>query len=189
MRATSVPSRNSCRRKHDLFMRVKRGRIGTNRANTKKFKKANKKVIHFASHFACAYPDYCSQWICRHEFSGVFIGKAYKEIWQSLHGERINFKKICVLLILFYTPEQGTETHHMTTQSFYFGNLNILDFVWTSGSYKQQTSVYRFFLNCGKNPQIKGGGESFADLLEVCWPKGKITCWLEDKVYEVYWEL
>lgn len=103
--ATSVPSWNSCRRKHDLFMRVKRGRIGTNRANNENLKKANRKVIQFASHFAYAYPDYSIQWICRHEFSGVFIGKAYKEIWQSLHREWINFRKLCVLPICFYTPQ------------------------------------------------------------------------------------
>lgn len=42
-------------------MRVKRGRIVTNHANTKNFKKADKKVIQFASHFACAYPDYSIQ--------------------------------------------------------------------------------------------------------------------------------
>ena len=41
--------RSSCRRKCDLFMRVKKGRIVTNCANTKNFKKANKKVIQFAS--------------------------------------------------------------------------------------------------------------------------------------------
>lgn len=109
---TSVPSWDSCRTKYDLFMRVKRGRIGTNRANSKNFKKANKKVIQFASCSACAYPDYSIQWICRHEFSGVFIGKAYKEIWQSLHREWINFKKLlCVADSLLYRDRDALRDH------------------------------------------------------------------------------
>lgn len=139
-------------------MRVKKGRIVTNCANTKNFKKANKKVIRFASHFTCAYPDYSIQWICRSEFSGVLIEKAYKEIWQSLHGEWISkIYAVLLQLILFYMSKQGTEAPHVTAQSFFLGNLNIFRFGVYIRKLQMASISLQIILNCGKIHKMKNG--------------------------------
>lgn len=156
------------------------GSIVTNCANTTDFKKASKKVIQFASHVACAYPDYCIQRICRHEFSGAFIGKSHKEtckeIWPRLDGEWI--PKTCAVLLqldsFFYVWSKDRGILWPLKVS-----AGAIGLFWIWFARLEATNPKYYFTNYSelwKNPKMKNGGKALLTCYKSVHPTLRWHC-------------